>query len=168
MVNAFLLLVPEDLSLKSFAGFIAVKGQEYPLRIRTPAGRDNLRDASLDLGAPLSRQLLPWATQIQNELRTAPNLDAFLTDFKELLERVLDAQQHTALPHGPFYSHLMSELSNVGWDNVISLSNDLTKLSLSIKDSRHRRHVLEVLVPHNFPACPAQGQLQLPQTDLDR
>jgi len=61
-------------------------------------------------------------------------------------------------------SQILTELETVGWDNVSTMSPDLTNVSLTCVDEDTQiTHTLRVLFPPSYPNCPLSASHQLPE-----
>eukprot|EP01124_Arcella_intermedia_P012083 TRINITY_DN18395_c0_g1_i1.p1 TRINITY_DN18395_c0_g1~~TRINITY_DN18395_c0_g1_i1.p1 ORF type:complete len:348 (-),score=93.36 TRINITY_DN18395_c0_g1_i1:36-1079(-) len=80
----------------------------------------------------------------------------FLTELIKILESKWLPQKN--LPKTPkFYSKLLEELTEIGWDNIVTDVNstlDPENLQVSLRDSNKRGHVIEVHIPPSYPDQP--------------
>ena len=60
----------------------------------------------------------------------------------------------TSLRTPLFYQTIKRDLETLGWDKVVTLSDDLSSLTLESVDAAHRRHVLTLSLPPSFPLRP--------------
>jgi len=94
-------------------------------------------------------------------------------ELKDILDRVLRASHESGtgspvslLPPQQLqlYSGLVTELQDIGWDQVLSIDNSLTSLQILLKDSAAREHAITLTMPPDYPASPPLGSADLPVT----
>lgn len=61
-----------------------------------------------------------------------------------------------------FYRSVYSEIEEVGWENLVRMSGDITFLSFRVLDKRGRLHVLEIQLDRNYPNCPPSVAADIP------
>ncbi|KAL8472833.1 hypothetical protein ACS0TY_029887 [Phlomoides rotata] len=57
---------------------------------------------------------------------------------------------------------IYSEVEDVGWENLVKLTEDLTFLSFRVMDNKGRTHILELTLNKTYPRCPPSVSADVP------
>lgn len=184
----FPLLLPQDASGRSYAGFLTVKGREFLFRIALPPDPSRpMSESMMEMGAEMQAVLRGAEAVVLQRLAGSPDLPAFLIELKEMMERALSgpggdksaavadpggydavggsgagAPGGEALQNYDMYLRLVHELGEIGWGRLVSLDATLTQLQLRLTDARGREHTVAIYLPAGFPASPPQCSCALP------
>ncbi|XP_021890515.1 E3 ubiquitin-protein ligase FANCL isoform X5 [Carica papaya] len=77
-----------------------------------------------------------------------------LLALQECLEQSRCRELAKSSSSSSFYRSVYSEIEEVGWENLVRMSGDITFLSFRVLDKRGRLHVLEIQLDRNYPNCP--------------
>lgn len=67
-------------------------------------------------------------------------------------------------PAPSYYSRLVEEIEgDIGWEKVLSLSNDLTELAVSVSDASARSHEVQFTITGDYPLSQPQCLYHLPE-----
>ena len=69
---------------------------------------------------------------LKQRLKRSDNVEAFLVELKDVMERLLASSVAAVLPPASYYQRLVAELDAVGWDKLASLDASMTILNLLI------------------------------------
>jgi E3 ubiquitin-protein ligase FANCL len=87
-------------------------------------------------------------------------------EMNDILDRVVSIQQkvttnRVGLTSSLFYKQLMSDLNEIGWDKVVDLDTNLSCITICVKDSSNREHII-IVDSKNLPyKCSAQIPVQV-------
>jgi len=183
-VEIFPLLLPTNLSLDSYQGFVGINGQEYPFRLHFSSSKSELNDIPLSkrktsenksctgrfvaCDSELRDLLRGYEDLIQNKLEISRDLASFLLEFKDILERVVLCKgTKENPPHPKFYARILTEMDSIGWDKLISIHPLLTSVDIRLKDESGRDHVLTVSFPSDYPNQPPRCLADIPSNIID-
>jgi E3 ubiquitin-protein ligase FANCL len=175
-------LVPEDSTFTSYSGFIEIKGEHFKLALCSGA-RQPSAEVSKFVGkssGPISgttvygcaklHALLAGSEELlQKRLHQSPTLGAFCLEFKHLVGQLLLRAQTTSsaasaakLPLAAYYTRLLAEINQIGWDHVTALSHELNRISFRFFDSQKREHNLDLILSADYPMSAPSCNHQLP------
>lgn len=165
----FPLLVPEDLEYEAFHGFVNVCGRDYMVRVsrnEEDANQEGKGGVVLEVSQELHRLLESEMGALQSRMKQCSDIDSFLEEFKDILDRVAQSGLTEEAPQAGVVESIVSEIEEVGWDRVIDLSDTFQTIQLAVHDAAHRPHTLEVEFPSSYPhAAPrCRGALPRPFT----
>ncbi|CAM9635991.1 unnamed protein product [Choristocarpus tenellus] len=125
---------------------------------------------AVDLGSfrcdPELSQLLQEkgvARTLQPRLAQVGNLEGFMAELKDVVEKVLRSSPEQEPPPAEFYTRLVSEIDAVGWTHLVSMDSMLTALQLRARDKAGREHVLALSIPSDYPLTPPACFADLPK-----
>lgn len=155
-------------------GYIRVQSQEFRIRIRFPSEEDKKRmgkgielpnspGSFLSCDKQLFDLLQGYGGIVQQRLLLSPNLESFVVELKDIIDRLLRNRTRETLPPLAYYRRLFVEMSGIGMDNLVSIDEDMTKISLQIVDGDGRIHPIKVSFPGDYPR-----QAPLCTTDLPK
>ncbi|GIL83912.1 hypothetical protein Vretimale_10914 [Volvox reticuliferus] len=110
--------------------------------------------------------------KVSSRLRSSPNVDHFLRDLQEVLERL--AYSTIAGPHvrnrGVCSSSssfrvmqlLLRDLDELGWGCLEELDQDAARMTLILVDEHCREHRLRLNLPYDYPASQPAAATDLP------
>ncbi|GIL56409.1 hypothetical protein Vafri_11774 [Volvox africanus] len=110
--------------------------------------------------------------QVCSRLRSAPNVDHFLLDLQEVLERL--AYSSIAGPHAGsrgvcsssssfrVMQLLLRDLDELGWGCLEEFDQDTARMTLILMDGHGREHRLRLNLPYDYPASPPVAATDLP------
>ena len=86
------------------------------------------------------------------------------------LTQVLDEDRSSTFQPPAFFSRLLQDLQEVGWEHVGELHPDLNQVTLEIPDCAGRAHEIIVKIPPNFPsqAPTCRHELPVPSSFIPR
>eukprot|EP00026_Physarum_polycephalum_P004718 Phypoly_transcript_04741.p1 GENE.Phypoly_transcript_04741~~Phypoly_transcript_04741.p1 ORF type:complete len:368 (+),score=56.28 Phypoly_transcript_04741:925-2028(+) len=166
-MEVFPLIFPEDALFTSYFGFIPFQGGEYKFKLQLGENK-NLKDASIFCSPKLKTLLKGHEQTLKQRLAQSVDLEAFMLELKNILDQI--ARTHTnkgtegtSTPiHMQLYSTLVKELQEIGWDQVVELSPDLSSFKIRLLDSANREHVVSFKVPADYPASAPTCHAQFP------
>lgn len=149
LASEFPCIIPDDTVLSSFSGFILVNGREFAVRISTDCSRFDADDNVTDV--------LGSTTVLKERLGSSSNAYEFLIELRDLLERAMAKEKQTvkradgSLPPAKYYERVLSEISMIGWDNVVSMDQRMRSLDVEVCDKGKRKHVIGMMLPADYP-----------------
>ena len=87
---------------------------------------------------------------------------AFLTEVRDMVERQLGTSSQVPLPSASFYELLVTELDDVWWGTLLSISPALDEVVLALRDSEGREHALALTLPPDYPRAAPRTRAALP------
>ncbi|XP_022253364.1 E3 ubiquitin-protein ligase FANCL-like isoform X1 [Limulus polyphemus] len=154
-------LIPLNEKLTQFRGFISALGEEFEVMLHLENGNLQLQ------GSWRLQQLLkPCHEAVVQSLKQSPELNIFLLELKDLLEKQLrqtKLRREILLPPPQYYSALLSHIAQSGWDKVEYVDPDLNTLHLRAKDENGRLHILQLHLPREYPKKPPVCSADLPE-----
>jgi E3 ubiquitin-protein ligase FANCL len=167
IISIFPLLLPQKSNFYGYQGFINIQGNEYIFRIELNSSNINssLKENISIFCSPFLKELLKeQECIIQQRLHQCTNLESFLVEFKEILERVIKKKkQNFILPTISYYSKLLEEIHKIGWDKLINIDETLTKIEIKLKDNCNRNHLIQFQFPSDYPLNPPYCTSDLPK-----
>lgn len=166
-------LIPNR-SFSFWEGIITLKGEEVPIKIDIPH-YPSLEDASVSTDikyTDIFQCVLELCKQVKDGsfmkfLDSIQNCDnklicdtlcdnTILKDKREVLYSTEVNMYHR-------YNNILSEIKDIGLNNVEQSSGDLNYLKLRAVDAHDRVHVIEFSVPSDYPQSPPKlSKLELP------
>lgn len=153
-------LTPDDNTFSNFTGFFTVSNHQFRISLSADLSHFSADSALLSL-------LQPCLASLKSRLSTSQTPHIFLLELRDLIERQLLQTSHpptylSSLPSASFYERLLSELSNIGWSSVFSLSTNMRVLDLTLVDSSSRSHTVNLTLPVDYPLHPPHCVTALP------
>uniref|UniRef100_A0A7S2ZL15 RING-type domain-containing protein n=1 Tax=Rhodosorus marinus TaxID=101924 RepID=A0A7S2ZL15_9RHOD len=171
MLNDFPLLFWESEEFCALSGMFQVGRKEFEIRLLCPEGPLNLRGASVLVDSDFE-QFLKSDKSIVSKLLNRPGEDVygFLVEFRELCQTSGKNQptdphgrlSTSKLPTASFYRNLLAELESIGWANVESVDESITKVKLSLVDGAKRKHEIDIFLSAEHPYEILKTITQLP------
>jgi len=151
-------------STVEYLGSFEVLGRSFNFRICTDKGLPDLPTFMVD--NDLHKLLDPLMSAVWPRLAQADSLEAFFLD----LQRIIETAMHSSTsPDGcvtlappEYYSRLINELEDVGWEKLASLDDSLNCIVLNVNDPAKRSHRLQLQLPSDYPHSAPQVIADLP------
>ncbi|XP_056147734.1 E3 ubiquitin-protein ligase FANCL isoform X2 [Lampris incognitus] len=162
------MLLPMNKEKTVYDGFITVQERDFRMRILLPPDRQ-LKQARLHCCWQLQHLLRGYEHIVKQRLQHAADLGSFILELKTVLEAVLKGQPESrSIPPPQYYSRLISEMEELGWNNLLFIDTEFRMVRLKANDSAGRQHVLTVKLkskhPAEAPECSADLPIPLPIT----
>eukprot|EP00752_Nemacystus_decipiens_P010918 g9703.t1 len=161
------LILPLDPSQRHYGGYVEAMGRQYRVSMACPQGSRGAVDlCSFRCDPELSALLTArgvWDT-LRARLAQAEDLEGFVAELTDVLEKLLRACPRQEPPPAEFYSRLVAEIDAVGWSHLVSMDSLLTSVQLREKDAHGREHVFAVSLPSDYPHSPPICSVDLPTT----
>ncbi|KAK9807004.1 hypothetical protein WJX72_010444 [[Myrmecia] bisecta] len=168
--QVFPLMVPADASLGAYDGYLSLSAgalnSKLWMRLSSLPSRPGAplsESCRLEMGEPLALLLEGYEGLVLARLKECTTVAAFFLELRTLLENILQTRPSCEVPPPSFYSGLVQELDEVGWDHLVWLQEDLAALRLRLSDRAGRDHELRVDLPAGYPATPPSVQADLPR-----
>jgi E3 ubiquitin-protein ligase FANCL len=128
-------VLPLNAQLTAFQVFLPVQGKEYEFGLHNvpspeEAGKVSLRNAKLDCKLELRMLLEGFEHVLQERMKQSLDVATFVEEFKDILDRIVQAQPQVVLPPASFYARIVAEIEAIGWEHVAWISPQLTTLHL--------------------------------------
>eukprot|EP00903_Cladosiphon_okamuranus_P010480 g9915.t2 len=163
------LILPLDPSQRHYGGYVEAMGRQYRISMACPQGLRGAVDVESFRCDPELSTLLSatgvWET-LRARLAQAEDLEGFVAELTDVLEKVLRACPKQEPPPAEFYSRLVAEIDAIGWSHLVSMDSLLTSIQLREQDAAGREHVVAVSLPSDYPHTPPICSVDLP-TNLD-
>ncbi|CAN0406532.1 unnamed protein product, partial [Hapterophycus canaliculatus] len=75
-----------------------------------------------------------WDT-LRTRLAQAEDLEGFMAELKDVLDKVLRSCPRQDPPPADFYARLVAEIDAVGWSHLVSMDSLLTSVQLRERDA---------------------------------
>lgn len=93
-------------------------------------------------------------------LKESPNVASFLVELRNLLAQATTSASAASFPtdgslslrNPSFYQSLKQDLDSLGSENIHTLADDLSSITLKYADQGERTHFLSISLPPTFPA----------------
>uniref|UniRef100_A0AAR2ITC7 RING-type domain-containing protein n=1 Tax=Pygocentrus nattereri TaxID=42514 RepID=A0AAR2ITC7_PYGNA len=145
------LLVALDKEKTVYDGFISVQEKDFRLRISLPPDHQLKKAINND---PF------FFTQ---RLRHSSDLVSFILELRTILEVALKSQPGwLSIPPPQYYSQLITEIEDLGWNKLLFIDTDFHTLQLSAEDSSGRQHAITVKLKPKYPAEAPECSADLP------
>lgn len=161
LLSHFPTLIPLDLAHTSYTGFITISSTPFRISLASDC-------STFFADKRLHTLLQPCLLSLQQRLQSATHPHEFLLELRDLAERQI-AQTHTnthtfasGLPSAQFYELLLSEISNIGWQKVASITENMRVLDLLVTSSANRTHTINITLPIDYPLHPPKCITSLP------
>lgn len=155
-------LVVQDRQQTLYEGFLEVSGREFHIAIELPNG--SLQQARISCDWRLKHLLAGYEHLLEQRLQQSTTLASFMQELKTIAERVGQDGETSpttvASPH--FYSHLLEELADVGWQRLSFIEANFRWLHLEAKDSSDRSHMLKIHLHEQHPEIAPDCVAELP------
>jgi E3 ubiquitin-protein ligase FANCL len=96
-------------------------------------------------------------------MRQCGDIEAFLEEFKDILERVARSGLVQDPPQAGAVECIVAEIEEVGWERVIDLAESFESIQLAAHDTARRPHTLQVEFPPNYPEAAPRCRSALPR-----
>eukprot|EP00850_Spirogloea_muscicola_P005053 SM000022S07267 [mRNA] locus=s22:818764:821402:- [translate_table: standard] len=96
-------------------------------------------------------------------LDQSQTLTDFFLELRDMLEKLVRVDRAPQLAPAAFYSLLLDELAQVGWERMAWLSPDLHAADFHLCDSAGRQHALRLTFPATYPEHPPTASTDLPE-----
>ncbi|KAL0586384.1 hypothetical protein ABG067_003997 [Albugo candida] len=166
-------LIPEDMSLHSYVGYVQIGSVEVKIRIEGIEGLPGgMHPPTPHTATGTSYIPSNFAYNSANYtqktwLQKASSLCDFIRDLQEMLSvesdrmarcvasQAVDAPPCTKPPAASYYKQLVDDIETIGWESLISLNEALNVLEVQIADQQGRNHSLRVEFASDYPStCP--------------
>ncbi|XP_061914871.1 E3 ubiquitin-protein ligase FANCL [Entelurus aequoreus] len=156
------LLLPLNVEKTVYDGFITVQEKDFRLRIQLPPDR-HLKKAKLHCCWKLKHLLRGYEHTVKQRLHQSTDLVSFILELKTILEVVLKCHPEcSSIPPPQYYSQLIFEIENLGWDKLLFIDTQFKMLRLKAEDSSGRQHILTVDLKSKYPAEAPECTADLP------
>ncbi|CAK9223137.1 unnamed protein product [Sphagnum troendelagicum] len=160
-------VLPLNAQLTAFQVFLPVQGKEYEFGLHNvpspeEAGKVSLRNAKLDCKLELRMLLEGFEHVLQERMKQSLDVATFVEEFKDILDRIVQAQPQVVLPPASFYARIVAEIEAIGWEHVAWISPQLTTLHLCFFDVAGREHIVHVNLPPDYPEKQPLATADLP------
>eukprot|EP00850_Spirogloea_muscicola_P001594 SM000006S19359 [mRNA] locus=s6:347582:350950:+ [translate_table: standard] len=129
-------------------------------RFEFQAGSFNTADC-VSLRRPADEWELVFAPS--QHLDQSQTLTHFFLELRDMLEKLMHVDRAPQLAPAAFYSLLLDELAQVGWERVAWLSPDLHVADFYLCDGAGRQHALRLTFPAAYPEHPPTASTDLPE-----
>lgn len=142
-----------------FQGLISVFGVDYFVRVDVEPKRQP--KVKLFVDDQLKQVLVRYTSIVERLLESCESVSDFLLNLRLLVSRataVTSTKDNCRrLPSSDLYLRLFNELSQVGWERISSISEDLKEITFELVDPRERKHFLRCVLteeyPYQAPSC---------------
>ncbi|CAH2253541.1 E3 ubiquitin- ligase FANCL [Pelobates cultripes] len=156
------LLVPQDLHGRVYDGFLSLQDKDFRVRINLPADLQ-LQNAKIQCSWPLKNALQGYQHILKQRLQHSPNLASFMMELKTILEAALKNTNVLQTPPAPqYYSCLVKDIEDLGWDKLLFVDTDFSTISLKIEDSCGREHLIKLKLNAKYPNEAPDCSIELP------
>ncbi|KAM9316991.1 E3 ubiquitin-protein ligase FANCL [Gastrophryne carolinensis] len=151
------LLLPQDRHGRVYDGFISCQDKDFRLRVILPEDLQ-LQNAKIECSWQLKKALQGYQDVVKQRLQHSPDLVSFMMELKTVMDVAL---KNTALleasPAPQYYSCLVKDIENLGWEKLLFVDNEFSTLMLKAEDSSAREHTITVKLgaryPYKAPDC---------------
>ncbi|XP_039594900.1 E3 ubiquitin-protein ligase FANCL isoform X1 [Polypterus senegalus] len=159
LINQCPLLLPQNKEKTVYDGFITVQEQDFRIRIVLPSDHQ-LKHASFKCCWQLKAFLQGYQNIIKQRLHHCSDLASFMLELKTVLEIALKNRQAFLIAPPPqYYSQLIKDIEDLGWDKLSHISTDFSTVRLKAEDGSGREHLITVKLqtkyPDEVPVCSA-------------
>ncbi|XP_063774276.1 E3 ubiquitin-protein ligase FANCL isoform X1 [Pseudophryne corroboree] len=156
------LLLPQDLHGRVYDGFITAQDKDFRLRVILPADL-KLQNARIECSWQLKKVLQGYQHVVKQRLQHSPNLTSFMLELKTILDVALkNTSSLDASPAPQYYSLLVKDIENLGWDKLLFVDNEFSTIKLKIEDSSGREHVILLRLGARYPYKAPDCSVDLP------
>ena len=117
----------------------------------------------LQVDRELQRLLQGVQNTLTQRLEQSADLQEFLVEFKDILERIGLGLLADAPPRADAMRCIVEEIEEVGWERVLSIDEQLQTLGLTIDDEAGRMHNVEVSFPVDYPLSSPDMRVATPR-----
>lgn len=143
-------------------GYVHAREEYYAFRLIRANDSVPLREAELDVSDELAAVLAGSEALVAQRLAQSQSAEAFAVELAAIIEQLPSAPSLSTLPSETYYTSLISQLDEMGWDALASLNDSLSVVELTLQDAAGRAHALTLELPFNFPRSPPSVRCQLP------
>ncbi|KAK9907449.1 hypothetical protein WJX75_003949 [Coccomyxa subellipsoidea] len=165
----FPLVVPANEDGTAFEGFLTLPkagSLRTALWMRlsdVPLSHKSLQGAKLECSRELSDLLEGCEDTIEARMGDSPDVTSFFLELRNILDKLLRFRPPLEPPPSSFYTGLISEIDDVGWERLDWLCLNLSALHIRICDAAGRDHILKVQLPAAYPEAAPLVTAQLPE-----
>jgi hypothetical protein len=120
-MEIFPLLLSEDFT--SFQGFINYGKKEFPMQLEIKNGLIFLKSNS-----EIMKIIFSYEEMIQQRISQCQNYESIITELNNILEKIVP-KDDIELASTNFYNKIISEIDQIGWDKVIDMNSNLSKIT---------------------------------------
>ncbi|XP_067119977.1 E3 ubiquitin-protein ligase FANCL isoform X2 [Centruroides vittatus] len=164
----FPLLMPVNHKLTEFYGYIKVLNEDFKIHVILPDER-NLKKLKLSGEWRLQQQLVKSGYNIVEVLERCNSLDEFLIELQNHLEQQIRLENKANVIELPpsYYKDLLVQLEKLGWKKLKYINDQWNKIHLEAIDSCGRSHILQLIIPNDYPNKMPECITNLPQFNLN-
>ncbi|XP_029449595.1 E3 ubiquitin-protein ligase FANCL isoform X2 [Rhinatrema bivittatum] len=143
------LLLPQNKEKTIYDGFITALGRDFRLRVFLPSDFQ-LQNARLQCSVHLKNVLHGYHQIVKQRLQHSCDLGSFMLELKTILEAALKNKRELNAPPPPqYYSCLVKDIENLGWDKLVFVDTELSTIRLKVEDSAGREHLITLHLKAN-------------------
>jgi hypothetical protein len=120
-MEIFPLLLSEDFT--SFQGFVNYGKKEFPMQLEIKNGLVFLKSNS-----EIMKIIFSYEEMIQQRISQCQNYESIITELNNILEKIVPKDE-IELASTNFYNKIISEIDQIGWDKVIDMNSNLSKIT---------------------------------------
>lgn len=128
VVNIFPLCVPKNKEYTSFHGFLNVGDFEFAFELDFTK-----QQARLKCSSELQQLLIGYEDMTSHRLSQSSDVESYLKELKNILERIIQNKKKQELPSTQFYQRIIQEIDEIGWDKVYDLNANLSSISVYLR-----------------------------------
>jgi hypothetical protein len=107
----------------SFQGFVNYGKREFPLQLEIKNGHIFLKSNS-----EMMKIIFSYEEMIQQRISQCQNYESIITELNNILEKICPKDE-IELATTNFYNKIISEIDQIGWDKVIDMNSNLSKIT---------------------------------------
>ncbi|KAL6064382.1 FA complementation group L, variant 3 [Balamuthia mandrillaris] len=157
-----------------YYGFLSVLGRDYRLCVEEPEEESaegiighqhgTLSNAQVSCEPALQLLLSPHLSVIKERLKQSADVETFLVELKDILERVVREETNEERAVDPsFYGRVVAELDAIGWHHLLWVDDTMTCLKLQQSDEEGRTHIITLRLSSDHPQSAPLCMTDLPQ-----
>ncbi|XP_030052063.1 E3 ubiquitin-protein ligase FANCL isoform X2 [Microcaecilia unicolor] len=151
-------LLPQNREKTIYDGFITIQDRDFRLRIILPPDA-KLKNARLQCSVHLKNVLYGYHQIVKQRLQHSCDLSSFILELKTILENALKNRQELYAPPPPqYYSCLVKDIENLGWDKLVFVDSEFSTIQLKVNDSAGREHQITLQLKTNSSLINIQKQ----------
>ncbi|XP_030052062.1 E3 ubiquitin-protein ligase FANCL isoform X1 [Microcaecilia unicolor] len=155
-------LLPQNREKTIYDGFITIQDRDFRLRIILPPDA-KLKNARLQCSVHLKNVLYGYHQIVKQRLQHSCDLSSFILELKTILENALKNRQELYAPPPPqYYSCLVKDIENLGWDKLVFVDSEFSTIQLKVNDSAGREHQITLQLKTNYPLEPPDCVVDFP------
>lgn len=158
-MNYFPLCIPQNKEQTQFKGYLTAKNREFYFELEFIDKKGNLTVCS-----ELKRILKPLEPNLSKRLAQCTTVDSYFQELKTTLDQII--KEEPPLTSTSFYQKFIKEVDSIGWEKVIDMNNDLSKMSIQYIDESNRKHIIHIQIRiddflNQYPLCSCDLPIQL-------